>query len=145
MPQGNDMYLLGFVNNLFLRPSCSQCSFKGASRCSDFTLGDYWGVWDQHPQFDDNKGVSLVLVNTEKARGYWDRIKDRLRAFPVDPQAALALNTSVCHSSIPHKNRESFFARLDSSDFPGLVSELLFGTQKKPSLLRRLLRKLLKR
>lgn len=67
MPQSQDPYMIGFVNNLFLRPSCAQCQFKSYRRCSDITLGDYWGVWEQHPELDDDKGVSLVLIKIGRA------------------------------------------------------------------------------
>ena len=32
VPQGEDPYMRGFVQNLYLRPSCSGCSFKGIGR-----------------------------------------------------------------------------------------------------------------
>ena len=142
--QSKDVYLQGFVNNLYLRPSCAQCPFKGNVRCSDLTLGDYWGVWDQYPQADDNKGVSLVLVNTQKGAAYWGRIGEALDAFPVDLQAALAQNPSAVNSSAPHEKRDLFFERMDTCEFDVLVSGLLFGAPKKQSLLRRVLRKIRK-
>lgn len=143
--QGEDMFMLGFVNNLYLRPSCAQCQFKGFSRCADITLGDYWGVWNQHPQVDDDKGVSLVLVNTKKGAECWSNIQDDMNAFSVDLQTALAQNPSAYNGSAPHINRKAFFDRMDRFDFPVLVSELLFGVPKKQSFLRKLLRTLMKR
>lgn len=142
--QSKDVYLQGFLNNLYLRPSCAQCPFKGNVRCSDLTLGDYWGVWDQYPQADDNKGVSLVLVNTQKGAAYWGRIGEALDAFPVDLQAALAQNPSAVNSSAPHEKRDLFFERMDTCEFDVLVSGLLFGAPKKQNLLRRILRKIRK-
>ena len=142
--QNKDIYLQGFVNNLYLRPSCAQCLFKGNARCADLTLGDYWGVWDQYPQADDNKGVSLVLVNTQKGAAYWERIGEALDAFPVDLQAALAQNPSAVSSSAPHEKRDLFFERMAACEFGPLVSELLFGASQKQSLLGRILRKIRK-
>lgn len=142
--QSKDVYLQGFVNNLYLRPSCAQCPFKGNLRCSDLTLGDYWGVWEQYPQADDNKGVSLVLVNTQKGAAYWGRIGEALDSFPVDLQVALAQNPSAVNSSAPHEKRDLFFERMDTCEFDVLVSGLLFGAPKKQSLLRRILRKIRK-
>lgn len=142
--QGKDMFMLGFVNNLYLRPSCAQCQFKGLSRCADITLGDYWDVWSQHPEIDDDKGVSLVLVSTKKGAEHWCKILEKVNALAVDIRIALDQNPSAHNSSEPHVNREKFFNRMDSCDFPALVSEQLFGVPKRQSFLRKLLRTLMK-
>ncbi|MBO4590072.1 MAG: Coenzyme F420 hydrogenase/dehydrogenase, beta subunit C-terminal domain [Bacteroidaceae bacterium] len=62
----DNVFMKGFLKNFYLRPSCYKCPAKGGRSCSDITIGDYWGVEKQHPAFFDEKGVSLVLANTEK-------------------------------------------------------------------------------
>ena len=57
-----------FYSNCMLRKSCHHCAFSSSSRISDFTIADAWGVEKSFPSYDDNKGVSLILVNTDKAR-----------------------------------------------------------------------------
>lgn len=54
----------GFLSNLYLRPSCYRCSVKCGKICSDITIGDFWGVQNFFPNFDDDKGVSAVIVNS---------------------------------------------------------------------------------
>lgn len=54
--------------NLSLNACCHECKYANLKRVGDITLGDYWGVEKQNPELDDNKGVSLCLVNTEKGR-----------------------------------------------------------------------------
>lgn len=56
----------GFLNNLYLRPSCYNCKSKNGVSHADLTIGDFWGVNTVIPKFDDDKGVSLVLVNSKK-------------------------------------------------------------------------------
>lgn len=145
MPQNQDVYMLGFVNNLYLRPSCSNCEFKGLERYSDFTLGDYWGVWDQYPEFDDDMGISIVLVNTNKALIHWSNICDHIQFIPVNNLEALRQNPSAFESSPPHPKREEFFSRVENTNFEPLVSELLFGTSKNKLSLRNILQKLIKK
>lgn len=145
VPQSEDSYMRGFVNNLFLRPSCAECQFKGANRCSDITLGDYWGVWEQHPEFDDDKGISLVLVNTEKGAKLWDAIRERLTIIPVDIQRALENNPSAYSSSKPHPKRNEFFERLKNDNFEKLVSELLFEKTESRYSIRKLFKKIMNR
>lgn len=107
--QGENAFLRGFTSNLFLRPSCSNCSFKGISRCSDLTLGDYWGVWEQHPDFDDNKGTSLLLIHSERGLAAWAKISEQFCWRNIPVQEAIQYNPSVTNSSMPHPAREMFF------------------------------------
>jgi len=60
-------YMRGFFQNLYLRPSCYNCPVKSFKSGSDITVADYWGIKNILPEFDDGKGTSLVIVNTEKA------------------------------------------------------------------------------
>ena len=142
--QGEDPFMRGFVNNLFLRPSCAQCQFKGTYRCSDITLGDYWGVWEQHPEFDDDKGISLVLVNTEKGAQLWNAIQEELIIIPASSRDALEKNPSAIYGSTPHPKRNEFFERAENEDFEKLASILLFGDLENRSSVRGLLKKMRK-
>lgn len=143
-PNTQDPYLRGFVGNLYLRPSCHACQFKGAARCSDFTLGDYWGVWDQMPEYHDGKGTSLVLLHTPQAKQLWNAIARQLRFAPADAAAALAENPSALTASPLTPKRAAFFAEDAQADFGTLVDTLCPRPKPpaKPTLLRRILRKL---
>lgn len=70
-----DYFMKAFVGNMCLRPSCYDCHFIGLNRVSDFTLGDYWDIWDQIPDMDDNKGTSLVFVYSVKGKEIFDEVK----------------------------------------------------------------------
>lgn len=64
-----DSYLFKelFSKHLIIRPVCYECPFKSFNHPADFTIGDFWGIEAAVPEFNDDKGCSLVLVNTEKA------------------------------------------------------------------------------
>ncbi|MBQ8837136.1 MAG: Coenzyme F420 hydrogenase/dehydrogenase, beta subunit C-terminal domain [Clostridia bacterium] len=112
-----DIFFQGFLANLFLRPSCHNCFFKSINRNSDITLADFWGVEKTLPEMFDERGVSLVLVNSRKGRELLELIKEQIRYQPVDSQIALRHNPSVYRSAKPSKNRHEFFSRIsgDSS------------------------------
>lgn len=57
-----NLYYAGMVS----RPSCSRCKFASTVRGSDITLGDFWGIEKIMPDFDDNRGISLVMIHTQK-------------------------------------------------------------------------------
>ena len=60
-----------FSKCIMMRPSCGKCHYTNFNRPSDFTLADYWGWEKLSPDFNkDNKGCSLLLVNTEKGRHF---------------------------------------------------------------------------
>lgn len=97
-PAGKNMYMKGFLTNLFLRKSCFNCSFKGAERHSDITLADFWGINHVLPKFkDDDLGVSMVMVNSEKGMALIEEIckQGSLYKMPVnDCMTALKENSA---------------------------------------------------
>ena len=107
--QQQDKFMQGFIANLYLRPSCSRCIFKGIERASDITLGDYWGVWMQHPKFDDNMGTSLVMIHSDKGKKVWDTVEDQFKHLVIDNDEAAQYNPSILQSSIASEKRETFF------------------------------------
>ncbi len=74
-PFRENIYMQGFMENIFLRPSCYKCPARNGRSRSDITLGDYWGVEKQHPNMADKDGVSLVIVNTEKGARIFGNIE----------------------------------------------------------------------
>lgn len=39
----NNVFMKGFLKNLYLRPSCYNCPCRNFKSGSDITIGDYWG------------------------------------------------------------------------------------------------------
>lgn len=67
-----------FYKHNILRPSCYECPYKSIMHPGDITIADYWGIEKVVPQFDDNKGVSLVLVNNDKGVKFFEKVKKDL-------------------------------------------------------------------
>lgn len=67
-----------FYGHVIVRPCCYQCPYKDVTHPGDLTLADYWGIEKAVPGFDDDKGVSLVLVNNEKGERLFQEVKDDL-------------------------------------------------------------------
>lgn len=121
---GEDPFMRGFIGNLYLRPSCYNCNYKGYERLSDFTLGDYWGVWAQEPDFYDEKGTSLVLLHTNKAKECWNELSDKINAKKVEIEKSLEDNPCAIMSCSKPDAREVFFLRYENEDFGSLIEEL---------------------
>lgn len=66
-----NLYIQGYLADLYLRPSCHDCPSKKGRSGSDCTLGDFWGIRRYYPEMDDNRGVSLVLVNSFQGMNFF--------------------------------------------------------------------------
>lgn len=67
-----------FYGHTILRPSCYECPYKSVMHPGDITIADYWGIENAAQEFDDDKGVSLVLVNNEVGENIFEQVKDEL-------------------------------------------------------------------
>lgn len=117
----DSLFMKAFLSDLCLRPSCYNCKFKSKVRISDFTLADFWGINNVLPEFNDNNGVSLILINSSKAHIILENIKDRIVLKQVDLDAALRYNPSAYKSSKQPKKRHAFMKNIQSMPFDEIV------------------------
>ena len=125
-----------FLGNYCLRPSCYSCSFKNKIRESDITLADFWGGNKIVPHMDDNKGLSLVIINSKKGNELFDRISNKIVFEQVQFNEAISYNSSMVKSAPLPVKRNEFIKNLEADDFDNIVKKCT----KKP-LFKRLLSK----
>lgn len=106
----HDLYLKGFLQNLYLRPSCYQCKFCHRHRPTDLTLADFWGVQDVLPEMYDGRGTSLVFIHSAKGKEIFKSLPAKKMKTEFD--RAIQYNPSMVRPSIPSKNRQRFFREL---------------------------------
>ncbi len=101
--------------------SCTECQYEDVDkRVADFTIGDYWGKKEIIK--DDNKGISLLLLNTEKAiKIFEEEIKGRTVYQEVSPLQALDNNHKEAKTKFI--NRENFMKDLETLTFAQLASK----------------------
>lgn len=121
--QNMDKYMQAFLKNVSLRESCYNCSFKKINRLSDITLADFWGIEKVNPEMFDDKGTSLVIVNSEKGKELFKEIQNEVVKEEVNLYETIKYNPSMITSSKPDKNREEFFENLEKMDFNELVNK----------------------
>lgn len=138
----NDLFMKAFVGNICLRPSCSNCKAKGLKRTADFTLGDYWGIWNQCPEFDDDKGVSAVFVHSDKAIELLHRLNNQLELLEVDVQKAYEDNSSFIKPSKSNLNRNEFLKHINANNFEELINKYFSIKKSKNNMISRIERKL---
>lgn len=80
-PLNDDPYCRTYFRNVNIRPACFHCQYCTTRRSSDITLGDFWGMEQVRPGFDDGLGCSAVICHTEAGRRLWERVRDRTDWF----------------------------------------------------------------
>lgn len=117
-----DVYMKAFLKNLSLRDSCFNCGFKDKNRISDLTLADFWGINNVVENMNDDKGTSLVIINSEKGKELLESIDNRIIKKQVDFEEAIKYNYPMFRSVPMNKNRDKFFDKLNIVDFDKLVN-----------------------
>ncbi len=103
----SDRYNLAFGLNYINRRSCDVCYFSNFKRPSDITLGDFWGLKSLKPSLDaENKGVSLVLVNSEKGKKIFKSIQKEIIFFETNTMECQQPN--LLKPTPPSPNRDAF-------------------------------------
>lgn len=111
----NDPYYRLFLSNVILRNSCYCCPFANLRRTSDLTIGDFWGIEKTMPEFEDKKGVSLVLVNTEKGRQLFQAVKPMLEIRFLRSKQGMQPNLNK--PSIPSPKTDAFWLDYQTHGF----------------------------
>lgn len=105
-----DLYMRGFIQNLYLRPSCYSCKHKINNSFGDITLADFWGVHNILPELNDDKGVSLVVTHTVKGADFFEKIKAKLKIQEVMLDEAVVNNPSlIALSKMNPKSKDFIF------------------------------------
>ena len=107
-----NMYMQDFLLKYDLRPSCYDCKFKGIKRCSDITLADFWGIGHVLPDFYDDKGVSFVVLQSEKGKRIFEEISDNIVYRKTDLNEATKYNSAIVESVLLPYERKAFFRNL---------------------------------
>lgn len=115
-----DPYLQMFLKDVCLRQSCYNCPAKGIYRVSDVTIADFWGIQSEHPDFDDDKGTSFVIVHNPKVIALFS---DGCKIKEIDLNSGLRHNPAMVKSCAKPKARETFFKDLQVVSFEKMIKK----------------------
>ena len=144
---GKDIYMKAFLGNIALRDSCTNCKFKKENRASDITLADFWGINNIKPNMNDEKGTSLVIVNSEKGKALFEEISNIIKSEEVDFHTAIKPNPSMNTVSPRNNKNDEFFANIDKMPFDELVKKYVPEpsiAKKVMSKMKRIVKKIMK-
>lgn len=136
-PASDDAFFRSFLCNMILRPSCYSCPFARYERVSDITLADAWCVRYFCPEWDDDKGMSLILLNTNRGKELFQKIRTALpfcrrisetwakmgQTGLTEPVKAHMNRNAFFHDAIHHKDILNVFKNyMDTSRYIGLLN-----------------------
>lgn len=102
-------YTYLFYENDIERPSCYNCKYSNLERPADLTLADFWGIDRVVENFNDNKGVSLLLVNSEKGSRILNKVIDNIHCVECDLNASIKSNPNLSRPTAKPDSREDFW------------------------------------
>lgn len=121
-------FFKGYFPLLYMPKHCQNCSFQGENRVGDISLGDFWGIEAHDKTWNDGKGTSMVLVNTQKGKAFFDQMESQFKRIEETPLSWIRSGQGVV--SKPHPNRNYFYKLLEAKvNFNKAVDMALSGQQ----------------
>lgn len=115
-----DPYLQMFLKDICLRRSCYDCPAKGLQRVSDVTIADFWGIQQEYPELDDDKGTSFVIVHNPKVMPLFS---DVCMVKEIELNDGLRHNPAMIKSCTKPKSRDTFFNDLQTLSFDKMIKK----------------------
>ena len=122
-----DPYMLMFLRDYCLRPSCYECVAK-QHKLSDLTIADFWGINKVLPEMNDRNGVSLVILRTGKGSELFDRIKTDIVCKKVSYEDGVRGNPAEYRSAKRPEERNYFFDDMAALSFDELKAKYAVPT-----------------
>ena len=110
IPHCDDEFMNAFLSNYILRPSCYHCQFKNENYHSDITLGDFWNIDNVDASYNDDKGVSEVIIRSVRGNDFFQAIATGLDAKRVTKSDAI--QSHLYNSASLPQDRAEYFKTL---------------------------------
>lgn len=123
----------GFLDNIYLRPSCYKCIYAKLPRIGDISLADFWGYDGKLLVDNKNKGLSAVIISSKKGNEFWEAIKKDLIIEKVEEQYIKKRCRHAYTHPLLNNNREKFFKDFEKMKFNKLARKY---NMEKPLILK---------
>ena len=109
-----DYYFTAFTQGIIFRENCYKCLYAQNKRCSDITIGDFWGIGKTNLP---DKAKSVVLIISDKGKRLWRECKDQFLYEKRNSDEAIAGNSQLRAPSVSNKKRERFLKAYSKNGF----------------------------
>ena len=135
-------YKMFRARNCF-RKECYRCRFNTIERISDFTTGNFWKIDEMTDAFDSHMGVSMLLLNTERAKSLFEQVADRYHVLDMTLEQAVYANDALVHTCKYPQERDDIYRCFYSQGFDAMFKK--FYTDPLFSRIKRMIKKVLKK
>lgn len=136
VPSQQNLFQKGFLENLYLRPSCYECHYARIPRIADITLADFWGYDGDLVKSNNNKGLSIIITSSANGEQIIDSVKKHMFFESVNISYVKERSRHVwTHPQINNK-RQLFFLYLRNNSFSKSAKRFLYPTTKERILLK---------
>ena len=102
-------YFYTFMKSLTCRENCYTCRYASSSRCSDITVGDFWGLSKESKFYTEKeKGVSVVLPITNKGLKLIDEVSDFIEKEERPVEEAINGNSQLRNPVVKNRKVDKF-------------------------------------
>lgn len=137
----NDPFFVGYLaTELFTMEACFTCKFRGFPRPADITLADFWGIENVDKSMDQDLGTSLIMINSQKGKEYYESLGDAIVSKEYTLKDAEPGNPAIYYDTkrdIDWEERKSFYNDLDKLPFDEIAKKYF----PMPSLKRKIRRR----
>ncbi len=116
----DSIFQKGFLENYYLRKSCYSCKYAKLPRIGDISLADFWG-YDGNLE-NENRGLSIVIVSTEKGKMLFSQITDKIEFHQVNQEYVTTRSRHVWIHPSQNVEREEFLKKLNGIEFEKLAN-----------------------
>lgn len=109
-----DKYVKGFLQGLYFRNSCNNCQYKGDGHNSDIIIGDLWGADKEQLKKTKYKGISAVILNSDKGKELFEKINYNFSYELIESEKVISYNKLLMESLKKNDRRDEFFRNIDS-------------------------------
>lgn len=119
----SNIFTNGFLQALFLRPSCGECKFSNINRVGDITIADLKKRYDLLPELKGIENLSAIIFNSKKGAAIYEKLKERMKIYKISIDDLLKTNNPLRTPSKMSEHREVFFSDLQSGKPIGSIIE----------------------
>lgn len=135
LPPELSSYYSYFLESEIYRTSCYSCLYAGLNRPGDITIGDFWGIEQEHPELlcenggnlRVQQGVSAILVNNEQGRRMLERFGQDLECHISDEEKVSRWNRQLKTPSTYSKIREELVEIYQKDGYRGIEKKFRKG------------------
>lgn len=112
-----DPYFFRFLKGYTYRESCFQCNYCKPERAGDITIGDYWGIEKEHSGFFNTKGVSCILINTDKGMNAWEKYNQLYHSIESTFDQVARHNGNLLHPTHRDTIRDHIYGGISETNW----------------------------